>query len=349
MRSPVVPGEQPIRWQGTADSGAPGSKLVRPEHLSVAVETPRRRDSGMALALLRCDESLLDITEPRLDVESYLQVRSRVDKVLLEDDRVMRNMLAEERKVKKIDYCASLQTELKPHMRKIVVDWMLEVCQDQQCQSQVFYLALNYMDRFLSKKCIKKTHFQLLSTVCIFLSSKMCECVPIAAEKLLMYTDNSVTLDELLQWEMMVLATLHWELSPVTALSFLEHLQNQACVRKVAKDFGTVQQHADHLLSIMVSEYQYLLIQPSLLAAAALVAAGSGLITGRREKNKIAAEQLGKELSQLIQHPAEELEIVTQSIEAMLQRHLEIMSFRSKLADPENVICNAEYLAQSVL
>jgi hypothetical protein len=85
---------------------------------------------------------------------------------------------------------------------------MLEVCQDQQCESQVFHQSLNYMDRFLSRKTIKKTQFQLLGTVCIFLASKMCECASIPAEKLLMYTDNSVSLEELLQWEMLVLATL---------------------------------------------------------------------------------------------------------------------------------------------
>ena len=38
----------------------------------------------------------------------------------------MKNMLRTE-KTRKLDYCSSLQKEIKPHMRKIVVDWMLEV------------------------------------------------------------------------------------------------------------------------------------------------------------------------------------------------------------------------------
>jgi len=159
-----------------------------------------------------------------------------------------------------------------------------------------------------------------------------------------------VSLEELLYWEMMVLATLHWELSAVTPLSFLEHFQNMKFLKKVSMDMTTVQRHADHLLSIMASEYQYLLIQPSLLAAAALSAAFSGLANGRLVVSAAACEQLRNELSQLIQRPEEELNIVTQSIEDMLDRHREIMSFRSKLSNSQdNVIYNTEYFSQSVL
>jgi cyclin D2 len=48
------------------------------------------------------------------------------------------------------DYFRYVQTEIKPHMRKIVCDWMLEVCQELCCQPEVFCLAVNYMDRFLA-------------------------------------------------------------------------------------------------------------------------------------------------------------------------------------------------------
>ena len=35
-------------------------------------------------------------------------------------------------------------------MRRIVVEWMLDVCIDQRCHVDVFLLATNIMDRFLS-------------------------------------------------------------------------------------------------------------------------------------------------------------------------------------------------------
>ena len=35
-------------------------------------------------------------------------------------------------------------------MRRIVVEWMLDVCVDQRCNVDVFLLATNIIDRFLS-------------------------------------------------------------------------------------------------------------------------------------------------------------------------------------------------------
>jgi hypothetical protein len=289
--------------------------------------------------MLYCEEALLDInTESKLDIETYLQVKSLEDRVLLEDERVRMNMLQDEKKVNKIDYCASIQTELKPHMRKIVVDWMLEVCQDQQCQPQVFHLSLNYMDRFLSRKRIKKTQFQLLATVCLFLASKMSESVPLSAEKLLIYTDNSVILPELLQWELLVLTTLHWELSAVTCRSFLEHFQNLSFLQAATRDLTTVQRHADHLLAIMAAEYQYMLLQPSLLAAAALSAAVRGQCHERR-----SLDQLNKNLSEVIGRPAKEIELVAHGVEDLLDSYKEIMNFKSKMQEGGNVMSCEEY------
>ena len=295
----------------------------------------------MSLTTLYCEEAAL--IGVSTDIESYLQVKSRVDRVLLHDERVLWNMLKREKNVVKVDYCAVVQSEIKPHMRKIVVDWMLEVCQDQQCQPQVFHLSLNYLDRFLSQKRIKKTQFQLVGTVCIFLASKMCECAPITAEKLLVYTDNSVTLEELLHWEMLVLATLKWELSAVTPLSFLEHFENRTCAGKATKSLSMFKRHADHMLSIMATEYQYLLIQPSLLAAAALLAAMRGQLRGRHD-DKRSSEQLVNELSELIRRPTKEIELVANSIEDLLDCYKELMNFRSKMQEGGNVTSYEEYL-----
>lgn len=59
-------------------------------------------------------------------------------------------------------------------------------------------MAMNYLDRFLSVEHTKKTRLQLLGAACMFLASKMKETVPLTAEKLCIYTDNSIRPCELL-------------------------------------------------------------------------------------------------------------------------------------------------------
>ncbi|ELR46735.1 G1/S-specific cyclin-D1 [Bos mutus] len=112
------------------------------------------------------------------------------------NDRVLRAMLkAEETCAPSVSYFKCVQKEILPSMRKIVATWMLE---EQKCEEEVFPLAMNYLDRFLSLEPVKKSRLQLLGATCMFVASKMKETIPLTAEKLCIYTDNSIRPDELL-------------------------------------------------------------------------------------------------------------------------------------------------------
>lgn len=60
---------------------------------------------------------------------------------------------------------------------------------------------MNYLDRFLSLEPLKKSRLQLLGAACMFVASKMKETIPLTAEKLCIYTDNSIRPEELLVTE----------------------------------------------------------------------------------------------------------------------------------------------------
>ena len=50
------------------------------------------------------------------------------DPVLLEDDRVLKNLLAcEEKYLPSCCYFKIIQSEVEPHMRRMVATWMMEV------------------------------------------------------------------------------------------------------------------------------------------------------------------------------------------------------------------------------
>lgn len=71
------------------------------------------------------------------------------DNAILGDTRVLKDMLwLEEFYLANANHYGQLQDEIKLNMRKIVVEWMLDVCMDQRCHVDVFLLAVSIMDRY---------------------------------------------------------------------------------------------------------------------------------------------------------------------------------------------------------
>ena len=73
-----------------------------------------------------------------------------------------------------------------------------QVCAEQQCEDEVFPLSVNYLDRVLSVLAVRRSQLQLVAAVCMFLASKFKDTTPLSAQCLVVYTDCSVTLGDLL-------------------------------------------------------------------------------------------------------------------------------------------------------
>lgn len=82
------------------------------------------------------------------------------------------------------------------HVLEII--YIEKVCEEEECQDDVFPLAMNILDRFLSIIKIRKGQLQLLGSSCLFLASKFKQAIPLSANKLMFYTDYSITINELL-------------------------------------------------------------------------------------------------------------------------------------------------------
>ena len=271
-----------------------------------------------------------------------LSVQPHLDPVLIKDKRVLENMLMTEEEFCITDYCTNVQEDIAPHMRKIVTDWMLEVCEDQQCQPEVFFLSVNYLDRFLSTVNIKKNQFQLCASVCILLASKFSQVVPITTEKLVIYTDNSVTVEELRQWEIKILNVLQWELSSVTTHSFLEHfIPGLSLSSKV--NIPKVRRHAETIAALAATEYQFVLAKQSVIAAAALAAA-----VKEQVKKQTETEEVVNSLAKRIGCTRQEI--------IFYARHLDqdFLPFEDELKDENNlpsfssISCQTRHLVAAI-
>ena len=91
-------------------------------------------------------------------------------------------------------------SSITPDMREIVAEWMLQVIQEENSQPEVFCLAMNIMDRFLSQTPVLRNQLQLLGAVCTLIASKIREPCPIPGKSLIIYTDYSITAEELKVW-----------------------------------------------------------------------------------------------------------------------------------------------------
>merc|ERR1711953_668569 len=232
-----------------------------------------------SMDLLICSEVLYkDHQEDDLGLGG---LRSLPDPALITDQRVLDNVLNGHNGSPQFDYFKTVQSQLKPHMRKIVADWMLEVTEEAKCSPEVFSLAVNYMDRVLSKIPIEKSQFQLLASVCIFLASKFKESSPLCAEKLVICSDFSFSTKDIMTWELMVLELLNWDLSAITPYCILDQL-----LRRLLQPLSNLQNtvniqevrnQAEAFLAVASTEADFITTPPSLMAVASLISAFSSL------------------------------------------------------------------------
>ncbi|XP_059617856.1 G1/S-specific cyclin-D2 [Phlebotomus argentipes] len=191
-------------------------------------------------------------------------------------DRCFENLLKSETAPQMTGYAAK---EITEDMRRIVATWMLELCEQRKCQEEVFILALNYMDRHLRRKVVPKTSLQLLASACLLLASKLREpsCKSLSADVLVYFTDDSITKYELINWELLVLNTLKWDISVVTPLDFLEHILTRLNIKNSMNiRVDKVREHAQTFIS-MAAQENFCEFLPSTIAAASVVVSVNGL------------------------------------------------------------------------
>ena len=122
----------------------------------------------------------------------------------------------------KIDYLKDREYEfyLRPSMRSILVDWLIEVHCKFHLLPETLYLAINLMDRYLSFNQVTLPRLQLIAISSLLIAAKFEE---VNLPKLSNYsyiTDNAYSNDEIKQAEFVILNKLQYNIGWPNPVSY---------------------------------------------------------------------------------------------------------------------------------
>jgi len=125
---------------------------------------------------------------------------------------------------KRVTAATMLQSHaaIQPKMRAILLDWLIEVCEVYRLHRETFYLAVDFLDRYLGlTDSVPKNRLQLIGVTCLFIGAKLEEIYPPKLQEFAYVTDGACTEEEILAQELEVLKRLNWSLSPMTPNSWM--------------------------------------------------------------------------------------------------------------------------------
>lgn len=164
-----------------------------------------------------------------------------------------------------------MQPELQWFMRPYLIDFLIEVHQQFRLRPEVLYLAMNVVDRYVSKRVVYKKHYQLVGCAALWIAAKFedgKDKVPLVRELADMcckaYDESAF-----IQMEGHVLSTIGW----VTG-----HPSAEAWLRTSTQEMGKtedpkVQNVARFLMEITLFHREFVGIQSSFIAGGALMLA----------------------------------------------------------------------------
>ncbi|KAI1321606.1 hypothetical protein EDD11_003086 [Mortierella claussenii] len=175
-----------------------------------------------------------------------------------------------------------LQPELTWDLRPLLVDFLIEIHNHFNLQAETLYLAMNMMDRYLSKRVVYKKHYQLVGMTSLWISSKYedsKEKLP-SVSQLCKLCSNTYDEAAFITMERHILKTLDYGLGHPTAEAFLKKDLEMAGAGVGAGAFGgeddPVLRHvAQFLMELTMFQRCFLSFGSSTIATSALFLARS--------------------------------------------------------------------------
>lgn len=196
------------------------------------------------------------------------------------------------------NFMETVQNDITPNMRGILVDWLVEVSEEYKLVPDTLYLTVSYIDRYLSANPTSRHKLQLLGVSCMLIASKYEEVCPPHVEEFCYITDNTYTRDEMLSMERKILIFLNFEMTKPTTKSFLRRFVRASQAGNKAPSLH-MEFLANYLAELTLMECSFLQYLPSLIAASTVFLSRLTLDFLTNPWNPTLAHYTGYKASQL--------------------------------------------------
>lgn len=198
-----------------ADQSLPGNpplQSVQPSQAPTAGEMPRSLKHGAAV---KPDAGSQRISN-ELDELPAAQPLGRSEKpphLGLDVPFIWEYLLAQDRNMCDSEYF-DRQTGLNEAMRKILIDWLVDVHRKFKLRQETLFIAINLVDRYLllTRESVPKSKFQLYGIACLFIASKYEEIYPPGLGDFVYVCADTYCADQILEAEGLILNKLGFNL-----------------------------------------------------------------------------------------------------------------------------------------
>lgn len=164
----------------------------------------------------------------------------------------------------KENYMIFIQKDINEKMRKILVDWLIDVHFKFNLFPETLFLTINIIDRYLNKKSINRKYLQLLGVTSMFIAGKYEDIYPPDIKQFLFMTNNAYKKEDLIKMESDILDKIEFNLTFPTYLRFLEIYKTKINLKE--KDFYRCR----YFIEIALFDYNCCHFSPSLIAASSV-------------------------------------------------------------------------------
>jgi hypothetical protein len=274
-----------------------GAQPAAKKSVERATTTSRPRTAGAVNKTTATVSTRQPVVASRRTVEARKPVSVKVDDVVIPDagvdsshekrdpqqvcnyvnDIISHNRQQECKYMPDPNYLANMQSAsgLATRHRVSLIDWTTEVHRKfKTLRQETLFLAINIIDRFLSKRQVAKDKLQLVGATCLLIASKMEDMWPPLVRDLVYVASNAFTKGDLKKMERTICNAIRFEVVVPTAAPFLARFSKAGQLDATGKKLAT------YIAELAGHDYGNLKYAPSMIAASSVALAQKMLRRG---------------------------------------------------------------------